>query len=118
LQSQCLFTSSDEETPLHIAAKSGSAQFAAALISFGAEVGSQDRTGATPLHYAIANLHFPVAKVLLANGADDNARNNEGQAPADVGPLAQALETKAFFNNWEEWDDMMESVEFHGKLVQ
>ena len=38
-------------------------------------------TGATPLHNAAAENHKPVAEVLLVNGADVNAADNNGNTP-------------------------------------
>lgn len=105
------------ETPLHIAAKFNASEFAAALIGFGAEVEAKDRAGSTPLHIAISLSNFSTAKVLLENGADSNARNNGGQAPQDTAPVSMANQTKTFFQNWEDWDDMIEAIEFHGKDI-
>ena len=105
------------EAPLHIAAKHGSAEFAAALLNFGAEVNIQDKTGGTPLHTAIANSQFSVAKVLLQNGADTQIRNHGGQTPADTAPLNMTNQTRTFFQNWEDWDELVDSIEFHGQDV-
>ena len=102
----------DGTTPLHIAAKLNASNFAAALIGFGADVDAQDSTGATPLHYAIAASHFNVAKALLEAGADINIRNNGGQTAADTAPVSMMNQTRAFFANWEDWDEMVESIEF------
>ena len=102
----------DGTTPLHIAAKLNASNFASALIGFGAYVDAQDSTGATPLHYAIAASNFNVAKVLLEAGADPGLRNNGGQTPADTAPVAMMNQTRAFFANWEDWDEMTESIEF------
>jgi ankyrin repeat protein len=106
--------SASGETPLHVAAQNNSDEFAAALLSFGAAVDEQDRTGATPLHCAIEKGHFNVAKVLLQDGADQTLRNKAGQAPAECAPMAIALQVRAFLQNWEDWDELVESVEFHG----
>jgi hypothetical protein len=37
-----------------------------------------DRFGSTPLHYAAENGHIEIARLLLQNGAEVNARNNYG----------------------------------------
>jgi ankyrin repeat protein len=42
---------------------------------------SKDDRGATPLHWAAANGHKEVARLLLANKADVNARMNDGETP-------------------------------------
>ena len=105
----------DGTTPLHIAAKSNlssASNFASALIGYGAYVDSQDSTGSTPLHYAIASSNFNVAKVLLESGADPGLRNNGGQTAADTAPVSMMNQTRAFFANWEDWDEMTESIEF------
>jgi len=39
---------------------------------------------ATPLHWAAANGHMDVARFLLANKAQVNAKNNEGQTPLHI----------------------------------
>jgi ankyrin repeat protein len=109
--------SNSEETPLHIAAKFGSMALAEALVTFGAVVDTEDNSGNTPLHDAIAKSHFSVAKVLLKNGADPNRRNNTGQAPLDVAPLDMVNQTRTFFDNWEDWDELVDAIEYHGKEV-
>jgi ankyrin repeat protein len=106
------------ETPLHIAAQNGSDEFAAALLSFGADVNAQDRTGATALHYAIEKGHFNVAKVLLKNGASQSMRNNAGQSAIDCAPSTIDAAARSFFQNWEDWDELVETVEFHGRTLQ
>jgi hypothetical protein len=40
-----------------------------------------DRFGATPLHYAAENGHIEIAHLLLQNGAEVNAKNNNGYTP-------------------------------------
>ena len=40
-----------------------------------------DVYGATPLHYAAENGHVEIARLLLQNGADVNAKNNYGSTP-------------------------------------
>src|SRR5271155_1820794 len=42
---------------------------------------SKDDRGDTPLHWASAKGHKDVAQLLLASGADVNARNNNGWTP-------------------------------------
>jgi len=100
-----------DETPLHVAARYGSDEFAAALISFGAEVDAQDRVGGLPLHLAIAGAQFNVAKVLLQNGAGQGLTNSGGQTPIDAAPAAVANQANAFLLNWEHWDEMVEALE-------
>lgn len=105
------------QTPLHIAAQFGSTEFAAALINFGADLDVQDYQGDTPLHLAMANCKYGTAKVLLKNGADPFVRNNAGQTPEYSAPMSQSNQAKAFFRNWEDWDEMKEVLEFREKNI-
>jgi ankyrin repeat protein len=109
--------SAEGQTPLHIAAQNGADVFAAALLSFGAVADAQDRTGAGPLHYALGKSHFNVAKVLLENGADPSLRNHAGQTPIEVVPPAAAAQARAFLQHWEDWDELVESVEFRARRL-
>jgi len=102
----------DGSTPLHIAAKHNSIQFTMSLIGFGAILDSQDNNGSTPLHIAITHSHFSVAKLLIQSGADQNIRNISGQTPADTAPVPMINQTRAFFANWENWDEMTDSISF------
>jgi ankyrin repeat protein len=43
-----------------------------------------DWRGYTPLHYAAANGHIEITRLLLQNGADVNARSNNGSSPLHV----------------------------------
>lgn len=105
------------QTPLHIAAECGSTEFAAALISFGADLDAQDKNGDSPLHLAMANCKYTTAKVLLKNGADPTIRNHGGQTPEYTGPQSNANQARAFFRNWEDWDEVNESLEFREKDI-
>ncbi|HEY1130069.1 MAG TPA: ankyrin repeat domain-containing protein [Roseateles sp.] len=66
------------ETPLMIAAIRGSLPAAQALVKRGAAV---NRTGWTPLHYACAGPDNGVAAFLIAQGAEINARSENGTTP-------------------------------------
>jgi len=44
-------------------------------------VHARDEKGRTPLHWAAANAQRETARVLLANGADPNAKNDRGTTP-------------------------------------
>lgn len=45
------------------------------------DINARDKLGRTALHHAAANGHVDIAKVLLANGADVNARSNGNETP-------------------------------------
>ena len=66
------------ETPLMIAAIRGSLPAAQALVKRGAAV---NRAGWTPLHYACAGPDNGVAAFLIAQGAEINARSENGTTP-------------------------------------
>ena len=68
----------DGETPLMIAAIRGSLPAVRALIKRGAAI---NREGWTPLHYACSGPDNGVAAFLIANGAELNARSDNGTTP-------------------------------------
>lgn len=68
----------DGETPLMIAAIRGSLPAVQALVKRGAAV---NRDGWTPLHYACSGPDNGVAAFLIANGAELNARSDNGTTP-------------------------------------
>src|SRR5579859_5464638 len=53
-----------------------------------ANVANQDR--ATPLHLAAFNRDTNAARILMAHGADANARDMNGQSPIDVTRLSKS----------------------------
>jgi ankyrin repeat protein len=68
----------DGETPLMLAAIRGSLPAAKALVKRGAAV---NRKGWTPLHYACSGPDNGVAAFLIAEGAELNARSDNGTTP-------------------------------------
>jgi ankyrin repeat protein len=66
------------ETPLMIAAIRGSLPAVKALVKRGAAI---NREGWTPLHYACSGPDNGVAAFLIANGAELNARSENGTTP-------------------------------------
>jgi ankyrin repeat protein len=68
----------DGETPLMIAAIRGSLPAVQALVKRGAAI---NREGWTPLHYACSGPDNGVAAFLIANGAELNARSDNGTTP-------------------------------------
>lgn len=64
------------QTPLHIAASYGTdPDMIKILVKNGAKTDVRDRFGDTPLIIAVKNLNFPIAKALVANGANVTERN-------------------------------------------
>ena len=68
----------DGETPLMLAAIRGSLPMVQALVKRGAAV---NRAGWTPLHYACSGPDNGVAAFLIAQGAELNARSENGTTP-------------------------------------
>ena len=69
-------------SPLFFAALHGCAADAAAYLQEHVdEANSADREGFTPLHFAAQQQHADVAALLIAAGADPNARNRFGNTP-------------------------------------
>lgn len=69
-------------TPLHVAAKAGSARVIRRLIEAKADVNAVTTTGATPLQFAAASGSRDAIAALLDAGADVNAREPQwGQTP-------------------------------------
>jgi ankyrin repeat protein len=75
--------SHDGFTPLGLAAFFGHTDVAMYLLSKGAQVNvaSQNRMRVMPLHSAVAGKHIEIARALIDNGADVNARQADGFAP-------------------------------------
>ncbi|CAE8641988.1 unnamed protein product [Polarella glacialis] len=71
-------------TPLHFAAKFGSAESLRLLLDANADVGAVDEEGLTPLHVAIKFGSAESARLLLGANADVNARNISGLTPLHV----------------------------------
>lgn len=67
-----------DETPLMMAALRGEKQLAQALLDRGAKL---NRPGWTPLHYAASGPHTDLVALLLARGAEVEARSPNGTTP-------------------------------------
>ena len=60
---------SDRETPLHLAARGGSAEAVKLLLEAGADPNARSKDGETPLGRAVRKEHTEVAKLLRRAGA-------------------------------------------------
>ena len=75
-------TDKSGETSLHLAARYARADAAKRLLDAGADANSQDNTGRTPLHSAVAADAVGVFQILLRNRATNlNARMHDGTTP-------------------------------------
>lgn len=91
--------STDGFSPLHLAAFFGRTATVRMLLERGAPVGRPSRNGmkVTPLHSAAAGHHAGIGALLLAAGADPNARQQGGFVPLHAAaqngdlPLVRAL---------------------------
>lgn len=63
------------ESPLYIAARSGSMPIADHLCMSGANVNLQALDGTAPLHMAVSRGHAPIVRLLLSRGADPNVQD-------------------------------------------
>jgi ankyrin repeat protein len=68
-------------TPLHWAARGGSVEVAALLVSRGASVTAKDSRGETALFWAASEGRLDTAKFLVEHGANLNATNTFGSTP-------------------------------------
>lgn len=69
---------------IHVAALTGSADIAALLLQWGADVSLSTSSGSTAMHIAAANGSDTVIAVLAACGADVNAADQSGWTPLHV----------------------------------
>ncbi|KAA0164169.1 hypothetical protein FNF27_07826 [Cafeteria roenbergensis] len=74
-----------DDRSLLVCAKQGDLRRVRYLVEdAGEDANSRNAYGMTPLHFAASNLDAAMTKLLVANGADPDAKNNLGQSPADV----------------------------------
>jgi ankyrin repeat protein len=75
------YVDSNGDHLIHIAASAGDAEAIALLLSAGADVNQLGDMGNTALHYARANGHEAVSRLLLEHGASEIAINEFGKTP-------------------------------------
>lgn len=73
-------------TILQRAAAMGSEKLVALLLDAGAPVNATDINGWTALHYAYAEDHLDIARILEERGADKYLESRDGQLPQAVAP--------------------------------
>lgn len=76
--------SSNNSTPLHIAARTGQSYLVKKTIDYGSEIDAQDTLGRTPLFLAMAKGHTNVAKILLDSNSNPAIANRQGVTPLQV----------------------------------
>lgn len=67
----------DDDTPLHLAARSGEQSIVHSLLLEGAPMDALNSLGQTPLHVAVIFGHLPAVQTLLAFGSDTTLRYGE-----------------------------------------
>jgi ankyrin repeat protein len=92
---------SDRYTPLHWAAHCGLIKNTRVLLDAGASMEALDAQGDTPLHLAIMEQHFDVAKLLVARGAKLDLRSASGLG--DLVYLRQNLKPACVNGKHEGW---------------
>ena len=86
------------DTPLHGAARIGSAESVAMLLEAGANPKARTEWGGTPLHIAATTWGDGEAgEVLLQAGADPAARDNDGKLPFDYAKDNEQLKGTNFY---------------------
>ncbi len=83
---------SDGDTPLHIAARSGNIPMAILFLEFGADLSALNKNRSTPLHYAAFAGHQNMVEFLIGRGANIFIYNSYNRSPID---LAKIREHKA-----------------------
>ena len=69
---------------IHEAAMDGDIEAVQQHLAAGADVDTRDDViGWTPLHFATDGSHMEIAELLIAEGADVNAKNSAGLTPLD-----------------------------------
>ena len=69
----------DGNTPLHVAARENANEAARDLLAHGAPVDAQNRSGATPLTFAVLRNHPEMVETLLQSNANPNLPSSDSQ---------------------------------------
>ena len=71
------------------------------LLEMGMNPNTCDDDGNSPLHYACAMKNFMISDILIHYGANEDAKNNEGYTPWQLGSwMDKCIEVKIIlFNN-------------------
>ena len=76
--------SSNDSTPLHIAARTGQGYLARKLLKSGADIDAQDTRDRTPLNLAMLKSQRPLAKLLLDANSNPTTSDRKGITPRMV----------------------------------
>jgi ankyrin repeat protein len=90
----------DEDTPLHVACRQGSAEDVEVMIAGGADVLKPGDLGNTPLHEAAAYGHAEIVRSLLEAGADPNLVNEFGKSARDRAAQEGHKTVVEVFDRW------------------
>jgi truncated hemoglobin YjbI len=75
-------------TPLHMAARRGNVEVAAALLDCGANIDARDSVGDTPLRRAVNCGKSGMVTLLVSRGADIDSKGNKGLTPLQAARTA------------------------------
>ena len=115
-----LLVSKSADVSLHIAAYLGDLQRVEKFIDGGANLDANDREGQTALHYAAKAGQIPVAKLLIANGADVNAGEWTPlqEAAYHSKEMVELLLAKGADINTGKWTPLHSAVYGHNEIVE
>lgn len=77
-------SSSEGDTPLHIAAGYGNLKLIQSFVEHGADINAKDENDRTPLHKAAIGWNLDVVKFLVHHGANLNSKDDNGQTPLHI----------------------------------